>query len=64
MVKIEKFRLAVQIKASLKFIYALIILVLNLNWKSEFPVYFVDCNVSVNKTGFEETESMNKSKSW
>ena len=38
MVKIEKFRLAVQIKASLKFIYALIILVLNLNWKSEFPV--------------------------
>ena len=61
MIKIEKFRLAVQIKASLKL--ALIKLALNLNWKSEFPVSFIDCNVSVNKTGFQEIEGMNKSKS-
>ena len=37
-------------------------LVLNLNWKSEFVVPCIDCSVSVNKTGFEETERINKSK--
>ena len=63
MVKVEKFRLTVQIKASFKFIQGLINLALNLNWKSELPVSCIDCSVSVNKSGFEETERMNKSKS-